>query len=54
VFLHIPYVVRLIGGIFFFSGTLLMVYNLYKTIVSDRVSEIEREVMISGGHAVSH
>lgn len=54
VFLHIPYIVRLIGGGFFFSGTILMVYNLYKTIVSERVSEVEHEVMIPGRLAASH
>jgi len=37
-FLHIPYVVRAIGGMFFFAGLLLMVYNLYMTVAGARQS----------------
>ncbi|OYY53216.1 MAG: cytochrome C oxidase Cbb3, partial [Halothiobacillus sp. 28-55-5] len=54
VFLHIPYVVRLIGGVFFFSGTLLMVYNLIKTVTAERSAEVEREVLIPGHVAINH
>jgi cytochrome c oxidase cbb3-type subunit 1 len=35
-FMHIPYVVRAIGGMFFLGGMLLMVYNLYMTIFGAR------------------
>ncbi|MFP4639046.1 MAG: cytochrome-c oxidase, cbb3-type subunit I [Guyparkeria sp.] len=35
-FMHIPYVVRAIGGMFFLSGMLLMSYNLYMTISGAR------------------
>ncbi|MDD3608731.1 MAG: cytochrome-c oxidase, cbb3-type subunit I [Halothiobacillaceae bacterium] len=35
-FMHLPYVVRAIGGMFFLAGMLLMVYNLYMTIVGAR------------------
>ncbi|MGB9577817.1 MAG: cytochrome C oxidase Cbb3, partial [Halothiobacillaceae bacterium] len=31
-FMHLPYVVRAIGGMFFVAGILLMVYNVYMTI----------------------
>ncbi len=52
VFLHIPYVVRLIGGVFFFSGTLLMMYNLIKTVTAERLVEVEREVLIPSRVAI--
>ncbi|MDM7323373.1 MAG: cytochrome-c oxidase, cbb3-type subunit I [Gammaproteobacteria bacterium] len=32
-FMHLPYVVRALGGMFFVAGVLLMVYNTYMTIV---------------------
>ncbi len=35
-FLHKPYVVRAIGGAFFLSGVLVMVFNFYMTIVRAR------------------
>ncbi len=31
-FMHLPYVVRAIGGMFFLAGIILMVYNVYMTI----------------------
>jgi cytochrome c oxidase cbb3-type subunit 1 len=39
-FMHIPYVVRALGGAMFLSGMLLMAYNLYMTVWGTR-----REVM---------
>ena len=35
-FMHIPYVVRAIGGMFFLSGMLLMAYNVRMTIAGAR------------------
>jgi cytochrome c oxidase cbb3-type subunit 1 len=54
VFLHIPYVVRLIGGVFFLSGSLLMIYNLIKTVTAERSVEVEREVLIPSRVAINH
>ncbi len=33
-FMHLPYVVRAVGGMFFLSGVLLMIYNVYMTITA--------------------
>jgi cytochrome c oxidase cbb3-type subunit 1 len=38
---HDGYVVRLIGGIMFFSGMLLMAYNLYKTAQQAKLENCE-------------
>ncbi len=35
-FLHKPYVVRLIGGIFFVSGMILLAYNFIMTVIQSR------------------
>ncbi len=35
-FMHIPYVVRAIGGMLFLSGMVLMAYNLYMTVAGAR------------------
>ncbi|OYV25153.1 MAG: cytochrome C oxidase Cbb3, partial [Halothiobacillus sp. 20-54-6] len=35
-FMHIPYVVRALGGAMFLSGMLLMAYNLYMTVWGTR------------------
>jgi cytochrome c oxidase cbb3-type subunit 1 len=37
-FMHLPYVVRAIGGMFFLTGILLMVYNVYMTIAGAKRS----------------
>jgi len=49
-FLHVPYIVRLIGGAIFFSGFLLMCYNLARTIASARQpSAVNQESLIPAG-----
>jgi cytochrome c oxidase cbb3-type subunit 1 len=45
-FMHIPYVVRAVGGALFLSGMALMAYNLYMTVWGAR-----REVVPVAGQA---
>ena len=45
-FLHIPYIVRLIGGATFFGGFLLMCYNMYRTIADARKVPAEETVAV--------
>ncbi|MFW5954336.1 MAG: cytochrome-c oxidase, cbb3-type subunit I [Guyparkeria sp.] len=46
-FLHIPYIVRALGGAIFLVGFVLMAYNFYRTIFADeRVAEKERGVEV--------
>ena len=41
VFMHGPLVARAIGGAFFVSGMLVMVYNVYKTIVGAKDNQLD-------------
>ncbi len=47
VFLHKPYVIRAIGGIFFLSGVLVMVYNLIITISRAKTESVAIEAKIT-------
>lgn len=46
--MHIPYIVRALGGILFLSGALVMVYNFYRTITGSPVASTASS-NISGG-----
>jgi len=46
--MHIPYIVRALGGILFLSGALVMVYNLYRTITGSP-AKVTASGNISGG-----
>lgn len=37
--MHPYYVIRVLGGLFYLSGALIMVYNVYKTITSDELEQ---------------
>ena len=41
-FLHLPYVVRAIGGVFFVTGMIIMAYNTFMTI---RKGQIEARLL---------
>lgn len=53
-FLHIPYIVRMIGGVFFFSGTLLMMYNFYKTVMTPLTTGIRSDARVSNNAALKY
>jgi cytochrome c oxidase cbb3-type subunit 1 len=46
-FLHQPYVWRAIGGMFFLSGVLIMVYNMVRTILAGKREAAELEARIA-------
>ncbi|VAW77299.1 Cytochrome c oxidase (cbb3-type) subunit CcoN [hydrothermal vent metagenome] len=46
-FLHSPYIVRALGGVFFLTGTLVMGYNVYMTIRNARVEAAELEAKLA-------
>ena len=46
-FLHTPYVVRTIGGLFFLTGVLIMVYNLYMTVRAAKREAAELEAKLA-------
>jgi cytochrome c oxidase cbb3-type subunit 1 len=37
--MHLPYLVRALGGLFFFAGACVMVYNVWRTILGHRRTE---------------
>ncbi|MFW5454683.1 cytochrome-c oxidase, cbb3-type subunit I [Thioalkalivibrio sulfidiphilus] len=47
VFLHKPYVVRMIGGMFFVSGIVIMAYNIYMTVTAARREAARAEAKIA-------
>ena len=46
-FMHQPYVVRFIGGVFFLSGILVMVYNFVMTVVTAKREEAVLEAKLA-------
>jgi cytochrome c oxidase cbb3-type subunit 1 len=46
-FLHSPYMVRALGGLFFLVGTLVMSYNIYMTIRMARIEAVELEAKLA-------
>jgi cytochrome c oxidase cbb3-type subunit 1 len=46
-FLHSPYIVRALGGVFFLSGVLVMGYNVYMTVRNARVEAAELEAKLA-------
>lgn len=46
-FLHIPYVVRALGGAFFVSGMLVMAYNVYMTIATAKREAAELDAKVA-------
>jgi cytochrome c oxidase cbb3-type subunit 1 len=46
-FMHVPYVVRAIGGAFFLSGVIIMAYNIYMTIRQAGVEQATMEAKIA-------
>ena len=46
-FLHSPYMVRALGGVFFLSGVLVMGYNVYMTVRNARIEAAELEAKLA-------
>jgi cytochrome c oxidase cbb3-type subunit 1 len=46
-FMHVPYVVRALGGAFFLSGVIIMAYNIYMTIRQARAEQAAMEAKIA-------
>ena len=36
---HVEYIVRMLGGLMYLSGVLIMIYNVWRTIRGDAVAE---------------
>ncbi|MEJ2059455.1 MAG: cytochrome-c oxidase, cbb3-type subunit I [Gammaproteobacteria bacterium] len=47
VFLHVPYITRMIGGMFFLSGAIVMAYNFYMTVVTAKREQAAIEAKIA-------
>jgi cytochrome c oxidase cbb3-type subunit 1 len=48
---HGGYVVRLLGGAFFFAGMLLMAYNTWRTVRAAKLADHDAHALIAGGVA---
>ncbi|MDH5408927.1 MAG: cytochrome C oxidase Cbb3, partial [Gammaproteobacteria bacterium] len=46
-FLHAPYVVRTIGGVFFLAGMIIMAYNVFMTIRKGKVEAAALEAKLA-------
>ncbi|MCA1804399.1 MAG: cytochrome-c oxidase, cbb3-type subunit I [Xanthomonadaceae bacterium] len=46
-FMHVPYVVRAIGGAFFLSGVIIMAYNIFMTIRQAKAEQAATEAKIA-------
>ncbi|BDW99319.1 cytochrome-c oxidase, cbb3-type subunit I [Maricaulis maris] len=42
--MHVPYIIRAVGGVLYLVGALIMVYNVYRTVRGDAVEDDENVV----------
>jgi len=50
---HPGFVVRMIGGMFFVAGMLLMAYNTYRTVRAAKAAEYEAAAQMPAAHATA-